>query len=253
MQLLRRQPVLCAALAHYSAVGEPQHTVPHLPDDRVMRDDRGRRAELTVDPPDRAEDDGTCRHVQRTGRLVAEQDVRTLGDRARDCHPLLFATGQLRREVIQPVGHANQVERVLGSKGMRCEVGDEGDVLARRQRWDEVVELEHEPHVVTPVSREARITSGGQLLVAVLHAATGRHIEAAKDVEQCGLAAPGGPQQNHELAGVERKVHPAQGLDIDLAHAVDLADPADGKYWCHCTINSRAAGCWRSAVPGRAR
>ena len=40
--------------------------------------------------------------VERAGRLVAQQHVGPLGDRARDGDALLLAAGQLRRKVIQP-------------------------------------------------------------------------------------------------------------------------------------------------------
>ena len=51
--------------------------------------------------------------VERAGRLVAQQDVRPLGDGARDGDALLLAAGQLRREVVQAVAEADQVERLV--------------------------------------------------------------------------------------------------------------------------------------------
>ena len=50
--------------------------------------------------------------VERAGRLVAQQQLRLLGDCARNGHALLFAAGQLRREIVQPVAQADLVQGV---------------------------------------------------------------------------------------------------------------------------------------------
>ena len=46
--------------------------------------------------------------VERAGRLVAEQQVGALGDRARDRHALLLAARELRREVVQALAEPDE-------------------------------------------------------------------------------------------------------------------------------------------------
>ena len=56
--------------------------------------------------------------VQRGGRLVADQQVRIVGDRDRDHHPLALAAGQLVRESLCPalrLRDADQLEQLDGS------------------------------------------------------------------------------------------------------------------------------------------
>ena len=96
-----------------AAVGQADDAVGHRGDRRVVGDDDGRRAELAVDALDRLEHDDAGRDVERAGRLVAQQHVGPLGDRARDGDALLLAAGELRREVVEPVVEADQTERFL--------------------------------------------------------------------------------------------------------------------------------------------
>ena len=55
--------------------------------------------------------------VERAGGLVAQQDVRPLGDGARDGHALLLAAGELRRKVVEPLAQADQLQRFVGLIG----------------------------------------------------------------------------------------------------------------------------------------
>ena len=60
------------------------------------------------------------RDVERAGRLVAEQHVGPLGDGARDGHALLFAAGELRGKMIEPLAEADQAERLFGRHRRRA-------------------------------------------------------------------------------------------------------------------------------------
>ena len=90
--------VVFALDAGDAAVGEADDAVGHAGDGRVVRDDDRGGAELAVDALERLEHDDAGRDVERAGRLVAQQHVGPLGDRARDGDALLLAAGELRRE-----------------------------------------------------------------------------------------------------------------------------------------------------------
>ena len=57
--------------------------------------------------------------VQRTGRLIAEQELRIFGEGARNGDALLFAAGKLGREVVQPLAEPTLSSVALGSSGSR--------------------------------------------------------------------------------------------------------------------------------------
>ena len=145
-----------------------------------------------------------------------------------------------------PVAQADQPQRSSGRIGSRGDLGDQGDVLAGGQAGDQVVELEDEADVLAAVARQGGVVGGGQVVVAVADGAAGGHVQAAEDVEQRRFAAAGRPEQDDELALVQVEVDAAQGVDLDLAHAVDLGDPAGLE-------DGRAEAFGRSSEPHRRR
>src|SRR3989344_4692528 len=50
--------------------------------------------------------------IKITGRLIGDNDVRLVDDGARYCHTLLFAAGELTREVMHPVAEIHEFKHV---------------------------------------------------------------------------------------------------------------------------------------------
>jgi hypothetical protein len=121
------------------------------------------------------------------------------------------------------------------------DIRDQLHVLASGERWDEVVELEHEAHVLAPVAREDLVVGPEQILLAVVDLPGGRRIEAPKDVEQRRLAAPRRPEQHGHLRGVEIEVDPAQCLYLHVAHAVGLGEAARNEHGLRAVVGCRDA------------
>ena len=97
-------------VADERAVVELHHAAAHRVDDALVvrrHDDGGAGAVDAVEQPHDA--DGR-RGVEVSGRLVGEQDQRTVHERARDRHPLLLTTRQLGREVVGLLREADEVE-----------------------------------------------------------------------------------------------------------------------------------------------
>ena len=90
---------------------------------------RRRRANWRCRAAGRNGRDG-CR-IERTSGLVAEEHVGAFADRTSYRDSLLLPTRQLRREVIEPMLHADQLECFLRAEGPIGQVGDQRDVLAR--------------------------------------------------------------------------------------------------------------------------
>ncbi len=152
-----------------------------------MRDDSGRCAERTIDLVDDFEDLDAGLEVERTGGLVAKQDLRLLGDGACDRDALLLAAGELRRKVIHSLAQTDQVESFPGVERVPRDLGDQCNVLAGREARHEVVELENEPDVIAPELRELVLAFCPDVAALVENLAGGRHIERAENVEQRGL------------------------------------------------------------------
>ena len=86
--------------------------------DGVVRDHRRRGAELAVDALEHLEHELAGLEVERAGRLVAEQHVGPLGDRARDRDALLLAARELRGEVVDAIAR--------GRRGASASAGSSG-------------------------------------------------------------------------------------------------------------------------------
>src|SRR6266850_4021478 len=71
-------------------------------DPHVVRDQHYRRAALARDALDERDDLRLHRHVERSGRLVGDQQDRLCGERKRDDHALAHAAGELVRVMVQP-------------------------------------------------------------------------------------------------------------------------------------------------------
>jgi len=124
--------------------------------------------------------------------------------------------------VIEAIAEPDELERLGGIHRVVGDLGDERDVLARRQARDQVVELEHEPDVVAAVHRQLVGIGVGQILAAIGDLARGADVEAAEDVEQRRLAAAGRAEQHDELTLGQRDIDAAERRDLDFAHLVAL-------------------------------
>ena len=90
--------------------------------------------------------------VQRAGGLVAEQELRIFCEGACNGDALLLAAGELGREVVQPFAEAHAFQRGGGVQRVAADLAGQLHVFQRGQVLHEVIELEHEAHIVPAVS-----------------------------------------------------------------------------------------------------
>src|SRR4051812_41763370 len=84
--------------------------------------------------------------VEVSGRLVGEQDTRSIRDRARDRDALLLAAGKLRGPMLEPLLEAEIAEQLGGARARLFlpEAADHlrhHDVLDRRELRQQMVKL----------------------------------------------------------------------------------------------------------------
>src|SRR5207302_9628336 len=92
---------------------------------------------------------------------------------------------------------------------------------------EQVVELEHEADVGGPPARQ--LTAGQAVDAPPVHhhAARGRRVEPADEVQQCGLARARRSHEGHEVAAGNVEIHAVQHLDRLAPAAIALGDPAN--------------------------
>ncbi len=148
--------------------------------------------------------------VQCTHRLVEQQQLGALGQRAGQGHALALAAGQLVRLALGVLGHVHQLEH-LGHAGVDLGLGHlvllqaEGDVLRHGHVREQRVGLEH--HVDRPlVGRHV-----GDVDAIEEDPPFGRAFEAGQHAQQGGLAGTGATQQGEDLALADFQGHIVHG------------------------------------------
>ncbi|EJT84519.1 hypothetical protein PPS11_21719 [Pseudomonas putida S11] len=148
--------------------------------------------------------------VQCTHRLVEQQQLGALGQRAGQGHALALAAGQLVRLALGVLGHVHQLEH-LGHAGVDLGLGHlvllqaEGDVLRHGHVREQRVGLEH--HVDRPlVGRHV-----GDVDAIEEDPPFGRAFEAGQHAQQGGLAGTGAPQKSEDLALADFQGHIVHG------------------------------------------
>ena len=155
--------------------------------------------------------------VQRTGRLIAEQELRIFGEGARNGDALLFAARKLGREVVQPLAEADAFQRGFGVQRVAADLAGQLYVFQRRQVLHEVVELEDESDVIPPVLGQLFRGEPTDILPIEPDMALVAGVHAAEDVQQGGLACTGRPDDDAELALVHVKIQAVRCGDADTA------------------------------------
>src|SRR5690606_21725718 len=159
---------------------------------------------------------------------------------------LLLAAGELLREVVPPVRHADAAERGLGplpalGGGEREVEQRELDVLVDRQLVDQVEALEDEAERAPPEVGPAALVVARDVGAVEDEPPAAGLVEQAEDVEQRGLAAAARPHDGDELAGpglerdvVERgRLHLVGGIDLTEAFGLDERDALGDVYVGH--------------------
>ncbi len=170
---------LVASLGRDAAIRQVDHAVSDVRDGAVVSDYRSRGTEFAIDAFDGLEDNDAGRNVQCARGLVAEQDVGALCDRARDRHALLLAAGHLGGKVIHAIPQADDSERLAGGHRISGDLGNQRDVLLGGQAGDEVVELEHEPHMPAAVAGARGIVRPAEVAPAVRHPPASGKVQAS--------------------------------------------------------------------------
>ena len=130
---------------------------------------------------------------------------------------LALPAGELGREIALPVLQPHLVQHFARVQGVPANLGRQLHVLQGRQVLDQVVELEHEAHVIAPVGGELLFAEGRDLLAVQVHLPLGRSVHAPQNVQDGGLPRAGSAYDDAELPLLDLKVHIVQGRDLHLA------------------------------------
>ena len=157
--------------------------------------------------------------VERARRLIGQNDVRLVHQRARHGHTLLFATRKRRRFVVGASAEVEVLEQFEGAclgRRARCS-GDEGGyhhVFEGGKFRKQLVELEYETNVPIAKLRERTFGETGDVGADHLNRSFIGAIERAHDLEEGGFARTRGADNAHDFALVDGQIDAFEHMKI---------------------------------------
>ncbi len=194
--------------------------------------------------------------VERAGRLVRQDHIGAVDQRAGDGDTLLLAAGKLPRRMRESTGHAETIEqarrpvatlsgRQAGVNRRHLHVSDRGELA------EQMIALENEAEMLAPQFRQlidgqhAGIAAGDTVMPRR------RPVEAAEDVHQRRLARAGRADDRDHLAGIDADIDVVERDHGGVAGGIDTAEPVeDDQGLAHPTFPT-AAG--RASASTRSR
>ena len=171
--------------------------------------------------------------VERAGRLVGEDDMRVVDQRAGDRHALLLPARKLRRLVVLAMGEPDLGEARLGllaRAGMpvpRIEEGERHIVEGARPR-QQVEGLEDEADLLVAVGGELVGAEPAELAALDFERAAGRRVERADQIHEGRFARARGAGHREILAARHLDADALQSADDAAAESIGLDQVVGG-------------------------
>ena len=190
----------------------PQHARRRGGDIGGVRRQQHGDAQLPVELGDQRQHVGAVLGIEIAGRFVGDEQRRLMDQRAGDRGALHFAAGDLLRVVRQPMRDADALgERPRAAFRLLVlharEQAGQRDVVADRQRRQQVEELEDEADLLAAHPRQLVVAHRRQIAIVERQRAARRAIHRAAQVQQRRLAAARRPHQRDEVAGLDLERH----------------------------------------------
>jgi hypothetical protein len=181
-------------VARDAAAREAHDPVGALGEREVVRHEDERGARVAVELLHHPDDAAPGLLVEVAGRLVGEEDLRPVRERARERDPLLLAAGKLGGIMVEALPEADPAEQRCGALAGAVVVAPELErhqhVLERGQRRQEVERLEDEADVRRPKPGPAILGKSEDVLAVQDHPTSARLVEPRQKAEKGRLAAP---------------------------------------------------------------
>ena len=192
------------------------------------------------------DDPARALRVEVAGRLVREHQGGLVDERPRDRHPLLLSPGEAVRKAALPAREPHPLEHRIdapaGPAVPAVELERQAQVLLDVEAGNQVEELEHVADSAPSQQGALAFRTGGDVVALEPHRTRVRHVDAADEIEQGGLAAAAPPGDRHELARGEARARVPQHVATNAPFTIRLAQPVDSKHdpfrprrrhWCH--------------------
>ena len=180
-----------------NAVTQLYDMVCHVPYSLVVSDHDNGVAVLLVDLLDELEDLLRGRVIERTCRLVTEQNIRIFDYGSADGNSLLLTALKLIRELIAVLEKSEYLQKLVNIERLIGEVCARLDILLYIQVRDKIVHLENVAEVLAPVIGERLFAEVFEPVAIYDYLAA---VYTTKNIKQRRFTGSGGTQQHAELA-----------------------------------------------------
>ena len=193
-----------SVLEVYGAVGESGQLL-------VVGDDDESLAEAVAEVEEELVQFLLVLGVERTGRLVGQDDGRAVDEGAGHSDALLLAARQFGGLVRGAVAESHELQQFLGPflgfllRGAG-DVGRNHDVLQSRELGEQLVELEDEAQVAVAEVGKGLLAEGGGVDTIDTYRTRVGAVEGADDLQQGGLSGAGRAYDADYLATVDVEV-----------------------------------------------
>jgi acyl-CoA thioesterase-1 len=191
------------------------------------QDDRGSR--FAIERLEQLDDPSTGVAVQIPGRLVGEENARSVGEGAGDRHPLLFAAGELRREVVETVAEPDALEdvaRAFHYMVLAPQLERHLHVLDRGECRDQLKALEDETDLFAAHAGPRILVHRRDVDSVEVNRTVRRCIKTGEETEESSFAAAGGTHDRDELALLDRERDVAQDYEPVIPALIFLRQAA---------------------------
>ncbi len=181
----------------------------------VMRDNDERRSACLIQGAHQSEQSVPAMRVQVAGRLIGQDQVRTLHQCTRHRDPLLFAARQLSGLVLKamPQSDFRQKGCGIGSDSGRLATLHErrhAGILQRGELGEQVMELKYESDPPIPKFRLLCVSHPKEILPIKRNGPPGRFIKGSDNMEQGAFAGSRSSHDRHQFASVNLKIDPLE-------------------------------------------
>ena len=198
--------------------------------DGVIRDHDDGLVQLFLQNTQQIQDFFGRFRIEVAGGFVGDDQRGIGGDGPGNAHPLLLSAGQLSGTMIQPARQAHQFQsgqHLLFSLGGGHWQQEQRqlDVFIRRQHWQQMIELEDEPHVAGSPGGELGLAHVGDELIGHLDPPLAGGVEAGNQVQQGRFARTRWTHQRQKLSlghiqvEILQHVHPLRTTGKVLVHS----------------------------------
>ena len=197
--------------------------------------------------------------IQRRSGLVGDHQLGLADQRTGGGDPLLLADGERRGRLRAQFGGQAQIAQqaldggdhaaipFLGAALAQArETTGQRDVFGHREKGQQIELLEDVAGMLDPEAVPGCRAEAGEILAEQTHLAASRHLHAAKQAEQGGLAAAGRSAQEHALPAPQLEGRNVQQLRLAGPGEADLdnVEQEVGRHVQNCRTGLRAFRVW---------